>query len=166
MNAKLARCMVNLAHAKTGKTLLDPFCGTGTTLLEATLIGCEAVGMDVQRRMAAGAKRNLQHFGLTAEALVIADAGKPPLTHVDCVVTDPPYGRSATTLKRSTRIIVENVLKTSHALLDKGQRICIASPKTLGIQQIGKQMGFRHVESHFAYVHRTLTREVAVFEKE
>ncbi len=26
-------------------------------------------------------------------------------------------------------------------------------------------MGYRHVESHFAYVHRTLTREIAVFEK-
>ena len=26
-------------------------------------------------------------------------------------------------------------------------------------------MGYRHVKSHFAYVHRTLTREIAVFEK-
>jgi tRNA G10 N-methylase Trm11 len=27
-------------------------------------------------------------------------------------------------------------------------------------------LGYRHVEPHFAYVHRTLTREIAVFEKE
>jgi signal recognition particle subunit SEC65 len=46
------------------------------------------------------------------------------------------------------------------------QEICIASPKTLNIAKIGKQLGYRHVESNFAYVHRTLTREVAVFEKE
>jgi hypothetical protein len=26
-------------------------------------------------------------------------------------------------------------------------------------------LGYRHVESHFAYVHQTLTREIAVFEK-
>ena len=44
--------------------------------------------------------------------------------------------------------------------------ICIASPKTLNITRIGTALGYRHVESHFAYVHRTLTREVAVFEKE
>ena len=43
--------------------------------------------------------------------------------------------------------------------------ICIASPKTLNIPRLGATLGYRHVESHFAYVHRTLTREIAVFEK-
>jgi tRNA (guanine10-N2)-dimethyltransferase len=165
MNAKLARCMVNLAHAHINDIVLDPFCGTGTAAIEATLIGCRAVAMDVQRRMAKGTKRNLQHFGLPAEAIIVADARKPPLTHVDCVVTDPPYGRSSTTLKTSTKIMVEGVLSSVYVLLRKGQRICIASPKTLNIHRIGTSLGYRHVESHFAYVHRTLTREVAVFEK-
>jgi tRNA G10 N-methylase Trm11 len=50
-------------------------------------------------------------------------------------------------------------------LLREGQRICIASPKTLNIARIGAEVGYRHLESHFAYVHRTLTREIAVFEK-
>jgi tRNA (guanine10-N2)-dimethyltransferase len=166
MNAKLARCMVNLAHARTNAIVLDPFCGTGTAAIEATLIGCKALAMDVQRRMANGAKRNLKHFGLTAEGVIVADARKLPLTRVDCVVTDPPYGRSATTLKSSTRAMVEGVLSSAHSLLREGQRICIASPKTLNITRIGTALGYRHVESHFAYVHRTLTREVAVFEKE
>ncbi|MCW4005741.1 MAG: DNA methyltransferase [Candidatus Bathyarchaeota archaeon] len=166
MNAKMARCMVNLAHAKSDGYVLDPFCGTGTTLLEATLIGCRAVGVDVQRRMANGAKRNLKHFGLTAEAMLVADARKLPLLNVDCIVTDPPYGKSATTLKSTTKTIVEATLDSAQALLSTGQRICIASPKTLGISKLGKQRGFRHIESHFAYVHSTLTREVAVFEKE
>jgi tRNA G10 N-methylase Trm11 len=49
--------------------------------------------------------------------------------------------------------------------LTVGQRICIASPKTLNIKALGVDLGYRHVESHFAYVHRTLTREIAVFEK-
>ncbi|MFB3889329.1 MAG: DNA methyltransferase [Candidatus Bathyarchaeia archaeon] len=165
MNTKMARCMVNLAHAKTGSTVLDPFCGTGTTILEASLMGCKALGLDVQRRMVVGTNRNLKHFGQTAEGLVVADARKPPLTKVDCVVTDPPYGRSATTLKSSTKAIVEGVLSSAFSLLERGQRICIASPKTLGITRIGESFGYRHVESHFAYVHRTLTREIAVFQK-
>jgi tRNA (guanine10-N2)-dimethyltransferase len=166
MNAKLARCMVNLAHAKSGETVLDPFCGTGTTILEASLIGCRAIGTDVQRRMANGTRRNLAHFGLTAEAVLVADARKLPFTQIDCIVTDPPYGKSATTLKSTTRAIVENVLTSANPLLKKGQRICIASPKTLHVARIGKALSYRHVESHFAYVHRTLTREVAVFEKD
>jgi tRNA (guanine10-N2)-dimethyltransferase len=165
MNSKLARCMVNLAYAREGAYLLDPFCGTGTTIIEAELIGVRAIGIDVQRRMADGAKRNLKHFGLDAEAVIIADARRLPLTRVSCIVTDPPYGKSATTLKSNTKAIVEGVLTSARELLGEGQRICIASPKTIGIQAIGTTLGYRHLESHFAYVHRTLTREVAVFEK-
>ncbi len=165
MNAKLARCMVNLARAREGEVVLDPFCGTGTALIEARMVGCRAVGLDVQRRMAKGALRNVRHFGLSPEAIIVADARLLPLTRMDCIVTDPPYGRSATTLKRTTKSIVEGVFASAHPLLQAGQRICIASPKTLGIRQVGERLGYRHLESHFAYVHRTLTREVAVFEK-
>jgi tRNA (guanine10-N2)-dimethyltransferase len=166
MNAKLARCMVNLAHAKTDSYVLDPFCGTGSTLIEAALIGCKAVGVDVQRRMAKGSLRNVRHFGLKAEGIVVSDAKRLPFMHVDCLVTDPPYGRSSTTLKSSTKLIVEAILSSARPLLGKGQRICIAAPKTLNISQTGERLGYKHLESHFAYVHRTLTREVAVFEME
>jgi hypothetical protein len=43
--------------------------------------------------------------------------------------------------------------------------ISIASPKTLQITALGEELGYKHVESHFALVHRSLTREIAVFEK-
>jgi tRNA (guanine10-N2)-dimethyltransferase len=165
MPSKLARCMVNLAHGKTEDLMLDPFCGTGTSLIEATYIGCRALGADAQRRMILGCKKNLAHFNITAEGLVLADARRLPFFKVDCVVTDPPYGRSASTLRSTTKQLVQEVLASSHELLAVGQRICIASPKTLNIKALGVALGYRHVESHFAYVHRTLTREIAVFEK-
>jgi len=165
MPSKLARCMVNLAHAKAEALVLDPFCGTGSSLIEATYIGCRAVGIDAQRRMVLGARRNLRFFNITAEGLILADARMLPFTKVDVVVTDPPYGRSASTLKSTTMQLVQEVLVSSLRLLGAGQRICIASPKTLNISRIGAEIGYRHVESHFAYVHRTLTREIAVFEK-
>ncbi|MCW4004847.1 MAG: TRM11 family methyltransferase [Candidatus Bathyarchaeota archaeon] len=165
MPSKLTRCMVNLAHAKAESLVLDPFCGTGSSLIEATYIGCRAIGVDAQKRMVLGAKKNLAYFHITAEGLILADARKLPFTRVDVVVTDPPYGRSASTLKSTTKQLVTEVLASSWQLLGAGQRICIASPKTLNISRIGARLGFRHVESHFAYVHRTLTREIAVFEK-
>lgn len=166
MNAKLARCMVNLAHAKKDAIVLDPFCGTGTTVLEASLIGCRAIGMDVQRRMAEGTRNNLEKFKTKPDAIIVADARRPPFTSVDALVTDPPYGKSATTLKSSTRLLVVGVLASAKLLLNEGQRICIASPKTLNISKIGTELGYKHMESHFAYVHRSLTREIAVFRKE
>jgi len=165
MPSKLARCMVNLARAKSGELVLDPFCGTGSAMIEAAFVGCRVLGFDVQRRMAEGTRRNLEHFGVEAEGLVVADSRKLPLMRVDRVVTDPPYGKSATTLKSTTKLLVEGVLVSAWGLLGVGQRICIASPKTLGIVRVGEELGYRHVESHFAYVHGTLTREIAVFEK-
>ena len=165
MPSKLARCMVNLSRAKAGELVLDPFCGTGSVMIEAALVGCHVLGFDVQRRMAEGTRRNLEHFGVKPDGLVMADSRRLPLTRIDRVVTDPPYGKSATTMKSTTKQLVEGVLSSARDLLGEGQLICIASPKTLNIARIGAELGYRHVESHFAYVHRTLTREIAVFQK-
>jgi tRNA (guanine10-N2)-dimethyltransferase len=165
MPSKMARCMVNLAHGKAEALVLDPFCGTGTSLIEATYIGCRALGVDAQKRMVLGCRKNLRHFNISPEGLIWADARQLPLTKVDCVVTDPPYGRSSSTLKSTTKQLVQDVLVSAHGLLGVGQRICIASPKTLNIKALGTALGYTHVESHFAYVHRTLIREIAVFEK-
>jgi len=165
MSAKLSRCMVNLTEAKNGDLLLDPFCGTGSMLIEAALIGCEALGLDVQRRMIKGTLKNMKHFELEAEGLIMADARTLPTSKVDCVATDPPYGRSTITLKRSTNQLIEEVLEAVHEPLGKGRRVCIAAPKTCNIRAIGTSLGYKHLESHFVYVHRSLTREVAVFKK-
>jgi tRNA (guanine10-N2)-dimethyltransferase len=165
MPSKLARCMVNLAHGKAEDLMLDPFCGTGTSLIEGTYIGCRTLGVDAHRRMVVGCRKNLHHFNISPEGLLLADARHLPFIGVDCVVTDPPYGRSSSTLKSTTKQLVMEVLASAHNLLGVGQRICIASPKTLNIKALGVALGYRHIESHFAYVHRTLTREIAVFEK-
>ena len=165
MQAKLARCMVNLARPKAGDLVFDPFCGTGTTLIEAALIGCHTLGLDIQRRMARGTLRNLAHFGVKPEGIIVADARNLPIAEVGCVVTDPPYGISSTTVKRTTSQIVEELLTSLCEQLGSGQRVCLAAPKTLKISRFGAALGYKHLESHFVYVHRSLTREVVVFEK-
>ncbi len=165
MPAKLARCMVNLARPKKGDLLLDPFCGTGSFLIEAGLLGCRIVGIDAKRKMVKGSSHNLIYFNIDYEGLVVADANHLPLTKTDCIVTDPPYGRSASTMGRTTREIVQDFLATSARTLTKGSRICIASPKSINLTKIAKTRGFKHVQSHFVYVHRSLTREIVVLEK-
>jgi tRNA (guanine10-N2)-dimethyltransferase len=165
MQAKLARVMVNLAQPKSGNLLLDPFCGTGGILVEAGLIGCRVVGFDAKPHMLRGGLKNLKHYGTKLEGLAIADARYLPVTRVDCVATDPPYGRSASTLGTSTRRIVEDFLSAVGDALPRGAKICMASPKTIRIGETAEEAGFRHLESHFVYVHRSLTREIVVFEK-
>jgi len=165
MTAKLARCMVNLAKPKPGDLVFDPFCGTGSMLIEAALMGCRVLGLDAKRKMVEGTRRNLEFFHIRPEGLVVADAKKLPVKRADCVVTDPPYGRSATTLGRTTREIVEQAFSEVAEILEKGRRVCLAAPKTMKVGEVGKEYGFKHVQSHFVYVHRSLTREIAVFER-
>ncbi len=168
MPAKLARCMVNLAQPKIGDLLLDPFCGTGSFLVEAGLIGCRIIGFDVKRSMVKGSLKNLNLYSVSFEGLFVSDARFVPLsdTSVDCIVTDPPYGTAATTLGLGTRDILEHFFSSARKILKKCGRICLAAPKTLNVKEIAEKLGFKHVESHFIYVHRRLTREIAVFQKD
>jgi tRNA (guanine10-N2)-dimethyltransferase len=167
LTAKMARCMVNLAQARVGEIVLDPFCGTGSILIEAGLMRCKAIGLDAKKYMVKGSLKNLELFGVKPECLGVADARFPPLAYesVDRIVTDPPYGTSATTLGLSMRKLVEQFFSSAIDIIRDGGMICIASPSTLGISEIGRKHGFKHIESHFIYVHRRLTREIAVFKK-
>lgn len=164
MQAKLARCMVNLAQPKSGELVLDPFCGTGSFLVEADLIGCRVLGFDADRRMAKGSLQNLFYFGLEPEGIAVVDARHLPLTDssVDCVVTDPPYGISATTFGLRAADLIETFLLNVIDKIKMGRRICLAAPRSIGIGELGEKLGFKHMESHFVYVHRSLTREIAV----
>jgi tRNA (guanine10-N2)-dimethyltransferase len=165
VQAKLARCMVNLAQPKKNDLVVDPFCGTASMLIEAGLIGCRVLGLDVRRQMINGSFQNLNHYNIEPDGMVLADARQLPIAKTDSIVTDPPYGRSATTLGWSTQQIVEKFLPNAESVISKGKRICMASPKSIRIGKIGEESGFRHLESHFVYVHRSLTREIAVLEK-
>ncbi|MBS7640971.1 MAG: THUMP domain-containing protein [Candidatus Bathyarchaeia archaeon] len=167
LTAKMARCMVNLARARRGELVLDPFCGTGSILIEAGLIGCKVMGFDVKRYMVKGSMKNLDLFGVRPECMAVADARFLPLVagSVDRVVTDPPYGTAATTLGLAVRTLLERFFSLAADVIKEGGMMCIAAPKTLRVSEIGGKYGFRHVESHYVYVHRRLTREITVFKR-
>jgi len=44
---QLAGSLLNYAHVRPGQTVMDPFCGSGTTLVESCLRGVNAVGVDL-----------------------------------------------------------------------------------------------------------------------
>ena len=60
MPPRLARIMVNLSACTPGKTLLDPFCGVGTVLLEALLANAKVVGVDTNSWCVKAADENLE----------------------------------------------------------------------------------------------------------
>lgn len=88
---RLARAMVNLV-ANPGETIIDPCCGVGTILIEASSIGVKAFGCDINPLMIADSISNLKYFGLDA-TIIHADA-RNVSGHFDAFVTDFPYGRN------------------------------------------------------------------------
>lgn len=105
---KLARIMVNLAVGQTDSAtlaeqkMLDPFCGSGTVLFEAAMIGLSSHGTDLDKTAIAGTLQNItwlkDTYGLkTAITTQIADATNlklpfPPQS-LDYVVTEPFLGK-------------------------------------------------------------------------
>ena len=164
MMPKLARCMVNLSGIVDGTIFLDPFCGVGGILVEASLLGCQVVAMDAVRRMVRGSRRNLSHFRLSSIGFLRGDARRIPLNRVEAIATDPPYGTGASTLKSTTKNILTEFLPEAHTILPAGRKMVIASPKGTQTMDLAENSGFRINGRHEVYVHRRLTREILVLE--
>ena len=57
---KICRTLLNLSGARPGDTILDPFCGTGTLLMEAAMLGMRCIGVDIDADQVQGARSNLK----------------------------------------------------------------------------------------------------------
>ena len=76
-NPQVVRAIGNLLGLEAGHWILDPFCGSGTTLLEAAHIGWNSVGLDVNplgvliaNAKVAAIKTNPRVLAAEAEALI------------------------------------------------------------------------------------------------
>jgi tRNA (guanine10-N2)-dimethyltransferase len=165
MQPKLARIMVNLSRPPYGGIFLDPFCGVGGLLLEAGLIGCRVIGLDVRRRMIVGARRNLRAFGIGQFNLTVGDARALPFREADSVAGDPPYGREASTGGAGTEQIVVEALRAIAERLGKVRHVCFALPQTIKVQHVAEKTGFSVKENHSIRVHRSLTRQIVTFSR-
>jgi len=90
LSSRLARALVNLVAPPAG-SILDPFCGTGSILLEAAALGLNAYGMDRNIKMVGMSRRNLAHFSYPVQ-VALGDA-QDCIQTADAIVTDLPYGR-------------------------------------------------------------------------
>src|SRR6266508_4121171 len=93
------------AYSQPGELVVDPMCGIGTTLVEATRLGRDAVGVELEPRWAELARANLTHAHtcgasgsgrvVTGDARQLPDlVGAELAGRVALVVTSPPYGSS------------------------------------------------------------------------
>ncbi len=162
MNSTLARVMCNLAQVKPGDVVLDPFCGGGGILCEAALLGAKSIGLDLSRELIKGAASNLRGLGTVDASLILGDARNLPLSRVDCIVSDPPYGHASSTRGAKSTDLVEMTISQIEDLLPHEGRMCLCGSTEMNIRNIlsGKKFTIRHCIN--VRVHRSLTREIIV----
>jgi DNA modification methylase len=92
---QIARNIIEMSSEK-GESVLDPMVGAGTTLIEAKLLGRDALGMDINPEAVELAKEGLRfkHRPESEQKVMVGDARD--LSHLerdsfDLVLTHPPY---------------------------------------------------------------------------
>jgi len=150
---KLTRAMINLIGIKQGETICDPFCGTGTTLLEAESMGIHAIGMDFDEKMFNIAKENLKENKFKSEIFNtdFQEMLKIPEKY-DGIVTDLPYGLNSKITEKP-----EKILKRFISNLPKRKKIAIMYKK-----EFGDNLKLKGLKKYQIYRHKSLTRTILI----
>ncbi|MFX1272261.1 MAG: TRM11 family SAM-dependent methyltransferase [Promethearchaeota archaeon] len=142
---KICRTLLTLSGARPGDTVLDPFCGTGTLLMEAAMLGMKCVGIDIEQSMIKGAGQNLKWVGSglgewldfklikgdaryaakLIDGEVDAVAFEP---HLGPTYSEPPsYGEAVSSIEELT-VLYREVLQSLESCLRPGGRIAMTLP--------------------------------------
>lgn len=192
---KLARTMINLAlrdSHPTGKTLLDPFCGTGTVLLEARLLGLNVIGSDLSQTAVKGALANLDWLNTQKSC---TPTGQFQVHHadsahldflspnsVDYIVTEPflgppnPSPAKFKNISKGLQKLYLGSLKHWHQFLKKGGRIVMVFPifnfknnhlSTSSFIDTRENLGYNLLEKNLIFTRpgATITRQIIILEK-
>ncbi|HVP23160.1 MAG TPA: hypothetical protein VMS77_04535 [Conexivisphaerales archaeon] len=160
---KLARLMVNLTAVPSGATFLDPFSGTCSTVIEASLVGAYSLGADVDKKMVFGGRRNLRKLSLEESSQVLrSDARALPFREVDAIAGDVPYGRASSTKGATSAVLMSDLLSQADGCLKMGGRLVVMHQKGSPLE---KPKGFELLGEYEFYVHRSLTRVISVLRR-
>mgnify|MGYP000876388145 CR=1 FL=1 len=150
-----------MRYSKPDEWVLDQFVGSGTTLVEAKLLGRNAIGIDVNESSVLICKDNL-NFDCDVNSKVFVKCGDARKLNclkdecIDLICTHPPYAdiikysidnKDDISLLDSNKLIVEmkKIAQESYRILKKGKVMCYNDgrhPKgwkyyTIGIQNNG-----------------------------
>ncbi len=147
---KLSRTLVTLANIPFDGIMLDPFCGTGTILIEGLKQGLKVIGVDKDQKCVRSSKTNLHHFSEKHpsrekmkdkwrvhlhDSRKLTDAVKK---RVDGVVTEPflgpffkrlPQIEEAQFIMKNLERLYTRVLAECKSLLKDGARILFIMPE-------------------------------------
>ena len=167
LSPRLARTLLNLSGLKPGQTVLDPFCGSGTILVEALKRSLRCLGLDSRASRVLEARENLRWAigGVTDRGFDIrkGDARELPRilrgTKVDAIVTEPlllpsltarPKTSTAEALIRESAEVYNDALASMADSIQPHGRIVVVVPviETMDGDEVtltldGRRLGLR-----------------------
>lgn len=145
---KLAHIMLNLSETNSREIILDPFCGSGTILQEALVMGwSHVVGSDTSKKAIHDTNQNMtwikRRYGLRSSVVRLFHADARNLSHhlrgsyIASIVTEPYLGPALSTRIGKNRVQkIKDELEALYLLafidftkyLRKGGRVVIVFP--------------------------------------
>jgi tRNA (guanine10-N2)-dimethyltransferase len=192
---KLAKMMINLSSAAPDQIILDPFCGSGTVIQEALILGFKnLIASDVSQKAVRDTTSNLNwlqskyHFDVSAVKIFQLDARELADVlaeeSVDFIVTEPYLGPAEHIEPRRIKEVIDDLselyLKSFASffkVLKNGGRVVIILPvinsQALDILPAITSLGFKinklSGEARPSLVYsrpgQRVVREIFVFEK-
>ena len=150
-----------LRYSKPGDWILDQFVGSGTTLVEAKLLGRNAVGVDINPQSVSISEINLQ-FQCDSKSKIYIRNGNATDLHfikdskIDFICTHPPYSnviKYSRGIEGDISLLEENIFLTemkkvaneSYRVLKSG-RICAVMIGDIRKGGMVTPLGFRVME--------------------
>jgi tRNA G10 N-methylase Trm11 len=147
ISSRLAKLLLNVAGVRKGQLVLDPFCGSGTILSEALLMGANCIGVDRDPVRIENTERNLEWLSKTlgisdrSYSLKVGDATRLETlmegVQVDTVVTEPIFlprmdfapslDKAKKLIRNSSRLYSESLYSIA-SIVRKGGRVVIVTP--------------------------------------
>ncbi len=163
---KLAQMMLNIAAVKSEDILFDPYCGSGTVLQEAALMGVQELrGSDLESRAVKDSQENLRWLfkefpDVHANVEITMHDARQANTTADVIVTEPYLGKPlrghepADWLHQQAKELQTLYLRSFEQWKKKlrpGARVVMIWPEfvvgeaavTIGIEQAIANLGFR-----------------------
>jgi len=142
ISPRLARILVNLSQVKENETLLDCFCGIGTVMQEALLLGVNSIGIDKDKKAVENCRKNLEwlkkNYRIKSGWKILnADSRTARIEKIEGIACEPDLGE---TLKKSPKFdeaketlrrfedLMISVLNNSKKYLKNYGKIAFTSP--------------------------------------
>lgn len=150
---KLAQMMINLTAPKAEARILDPFCGTGVILQEASLLGYSTYGTDIEADLIEMSQANdswLQAAHQTpAWTLEVGDATSHTWSgSIDAVVTEGYLGPALSkmpSIKELTKLKIAAEQLTIDFLTNLAPQIAAGTPVCITLPCWKTETGFSRV---------------------